>query len=329
MDYKAAGVDVEKGDLFVEKIKKLVGSTYNDKVVSGVGGFSALYKIADDRVLSAATDGVGTKLLLAIETKNYSGIGQDLVAMCVNDILCSGAYPLFFLDYYATGKLDLEVSVQVLESIVAACLESEIALIGGETAEMPGLYSENDLDLAGFAIGDAKTTDIFTGENISEGDVVLGLASSGFHSNGYSLLRKTPGLTMEEKNLLLEPTKLYVKVVKALRESYKSDIVGLSHITGGGFENLPRWSDAFDVIIDNGPCFEELPRIMQTCLHRLELKPDDAYSTFNMGIGLAILCKKQRAEEVVSFLQRRGEKVWKLGHVIKGNGKLVRNFSCQ
>lgn len=328
MDYKSAGVDIEKGDLFVDKIKALVGSTYNDRVVSGVGGFSALYKISEDRILSAATDGVGTKLLLAIETGNYEGIGQDLVAMCVNDILCSGASPLFFLDYYATGKLDLNVSVKVLESIVKACLESEIALIGGETAEMPGLYKVEDIDLAGFAIGEAKPHEIFAGKNISEGDVVIGVASSGFHSNGYSLLRKTPGLTTEEKLALLSPTRLYVKLVKALRKDFSSEVLGLSHITGGGYQNLPRWSHDFDVVVDNGPSFQELPEIMQTCLKRLDLKAEEAYTTFNMGIGLAILCKRAQAEEVMGFLQRRGEKAWKLGHVKKGNGELVRNFSC-
>jgi phosphoribosylformylglycinamidine cyclo-ligase len=329
MDYKSAGVDIEKGDLFVDKIKSLVGSTYNDRVISGVGGFSALYKVSEDRILSAATDGVGTKLLLAIETGAYDGIGQDLVAMCVNDILCSGASPLFFLDYYATGKLDLNVSVKVLESIVNACIESEIALIGGETAEMPGLYQEKDIDLAGFAIGEAKPTEIFNGKDISDGDVVIGVASSGFHSNGYSLLRKTPNLSIEEKKSLLTPTRLYVKLVKAIRKDFSGSILGLSHITGGGFHNLPRWSETFDVIVDNGPSFEELPQIMQTCLQRLDIKAEDAYTTFNMGIGLAILCKADTANALMSFLQRRGEKAWKLGSVKRGNGELVRNFSCQ
>jgi phosphoribosylformylglycinamidine cyclo-ligase len=329
MDYKSAGVDIEKGDLFVEKIKTLVGSTYNDRVVSGVGGFSALYKISEDRILSAATDGVGTKLLLAIETGNFKGIGQDLVAMCVNDILCSGAYPLFFLDYYATGKLDLPTSLSVLESIVGACRESEIALIGGETAEMPGLYKDNDLDLAGFAIGEAKPSEIFTAADIREGDVVIGVASSGFHSNGYSLLRQTPRLNHEEKLALLEPTRLYVKLVKALRQKFADSIVGLSHITGGGFHNFPRWSEDFDVVIHNAPKFEELPPIMQTCLKRLDLDAEEAYKTFNMGIGLGILCRKESADSLMSFLQARGEKVWKLGEIHRGKGELVRNFSCQ
>ncbi len=329
MDYKAAGVDVEKGDYFVEKIKKVVGSTYNDRVISGVGGFSALYKISEDRILSAATDGVGTKLLLAIETKDFTGIGQDLVAMCVNDILCSGAYPLFFLDYYATGKLDLEVSQAVVESIVKACIESEIALIGGETAEMPGLYKENDLDLAGFAIGEANPNEIFNDHNITDGDVVIGVASSGFHSNGYSLLRQTPDLSLNEKKQLLEPTRLYVKLVKKLRKDFADEILGLSHITGGGFENLPRWSPQFDVVVDNGPSFSDLPFIMQTCLRRLAIKPSEAYTTFNMGVGLGILCKKQSAEKVLGFLQRSGEKAWEMGYVVKGKGELIRNFSCQ
>lgn len=329
MKYKDAGVDIEKGDLFVEKIKRLVGSTYNDRVVSGVGGFSALYKISGDRVLSAATDGVGTKVLLAIETNTFKGIGQDLVAMCVNDILCSGAYPLFFLDYYATGKLEIETSVAVLESIVNACKESEIALIGGETAEMPGLYKKDDFDLAGFAVGEANVADLFTDRTFIDGDVVIGVASSGFHSNGYSLLRQTPDLTTSEKVALLEPTKLYVKLVKAIRSEFGSSILALSHVTGGGYQNLPRWSDSFDVIINNGPTFKELPKIMQICLEKLSLTSEEAYSTFNMGIGLGIVCKKEKADSLMSFLQRRGEKAWKLGYVTRGKGELVRNFSCQ
>jgi len=241
--YKDAGVDIEKGDALVEKIKLKVKSTYGDRVRSGVGGFACLYEVGD-RLLAAGTDGVGTKLALAKKLDKHDTIGIDLVAMCVNDILCTGAQPLFFMDYLATGKLDVDTANHVLDGIVEGCLQSECALIGGETAEMPGMYGNGEYDLAGFAVGEVKPADVLDGSRVNEGDVLIGLPSSGFHSNGYSLVRK---LIKDDETALMQaaltPTKIYWKAIKGLLE--KQLLNGVSHVTGGGLLNIPRINEGF------------------------------------------------------------------------------------
>ena len=244
MDYKEAGVDVEKGDAFVEKIKSFIKDTYTDEVVSGVGGFAALYSIDEDRYLAAGTDGVGTKVKLAQELNLHHTIGQDLVAMCMNDVICTGARPMFFLDYLACGKLDLEVHAKIVEGIAKACKEIKCALIGGETAEMPGVYAEGVYDLAGFAVGDVMKANWLGPDKVKAGDTLVGIASSGFHSNGYSLVRKLVKENETElKKELLTPTKLYVNQVMQLLKIQRDNIHGLAHITGGGFHNIPRMNE--------------------------------------------------------------------------------------
>jgi phosphoribosylformylglycinamidine cyclo-ligase len=228
INYKESGVDIEKGDLFVERITKMVRSTYNKQVVSGIGGFCALYALDPERYLASSTDGVGTKIKLAIELNRHDTIGIDLVAMCVNDLICSGARPLFFLDYFASSNLDLNVSESVLKGIVEGCLQAQMALIGGETAEMPGMYQAGDYDLAGFSVGEVHKVDLIDGLNLKDGDSLLGIASSGFHSNGFSLVRKLLELKNADDDLKMDcltPTKIYVKSILSLLKSHKKNIL--------------------------------------------------------------------------------------------------------
>jgi phosphoribosylformylglycinamidine cyclo-ligase len=238
MDYKSSGVDIDLADTFVERIKKMVGKTYDARTVGAVGGFAALYKMDEERFLAASTDGVGTKIKLAIETGIHHTIGIDLVAMCVNDLICTGARPLFFLDYFATGKLELEVSEKVIEGIVEGCLQSKMALIGGETAEMPGMYQAKDYDLAGFSVGEVFKQDLMDGASVIPGDALVGIASSGFHSNGFSLVRKVlDSITNKElKDKLsrecLTPTTIYVDTINHLKRHIGKNLKGLANITG-------------------------------------------------------------------------------------------------
>ncbi len=292
MDYKDAGVDVEKGDLFVEKIKRFIKDTYTDQVVSGVGGFAALYEIDEDRYLAAGTDGVGTKVKLAQELGIHTTIGQDLVAMCVNDVICTGARPMFFLDYLASGKLDLEVHTQLVEGIAKACKEVKCALIGGETAEMPGVYATGVYDLAGFCVGEVSKKRWLSPEKVSPGDTLVGIASSGFHSNGYSLVRKlVKDNETELKKELLTPTKLYVNLVMDLLKNQPENISGLAHITGGGFHNIPRMNEELGYEITNLPSDSFRPAFMNEIVRRSGMDQAKSYETFNMGIGLVIACK--------------------------------------
>lgn len=289
ISYKDAGVDVEKGDKFVERIKSLLGSTYDDRVVSGAGGFAALYDMGD-RFLASGTDGVGTKLMIAQMLNKHDTIGIDLVAMCVNDILCTGARPLFFLDYLASGNLNIEVHSQVVEGIVEGCKQSGCALIGGETAEMPGMYSDGEYDLAGFSVGEVYKDKLISGKNVREGDIIFGLPSSGFHSNGYSLVRK---LVKETETDLLEkcltPTKIYVKEILNLLETHKDVVHGLAHITGGGFDNIQRINKDFKFNISNFEFLDSMPEFMKEVCSRSGLSNDELLKTFNMGIGFVIV----------------------------------------
>lgn len=315
MDYKAAGVDVEKGDLFVEKIKRFIGDTYTDRVVSGVGGFAALYEMDEDRYLAAGTDGVGTKVVMAQELGIHHTIGQDLVAMCVNDVICTGAKPLFFLDYLACGKLDLEVHSQIVEGIARACKEVKCALIGGETAEMPGVYETGVYDLAGFCVGEVFKKNLLRSDRVLPGDYLVGIASSGFHSNGYSLVRKlVQDNERELKKALLTPTKLYVNQCQDLLKNQNQNIHGFAHITGGGFQNIPRMNEELGYRITALPDDSFRSEAVSEIIARSNLKNESLYETFNMGIGLVIACVNP--EEVMRFLPQ--EKTMVLGRVESG-----------
>jgi phosphoribosylformylglycinamidine cyclo-ligase len=324
MDYKKAGVDVEKGDFFVEKIKKLVPSTHNQNVIEGIGGFAALYQMSEDRMLAASTDGVGTKLKLAQKLNKHHGIGIDLVAMCVNDLLCVNARPMFFLDYMAFGKLDTEVSCELLEGMVDGCKQSGMALIGGETAEMPGIYQHGDYDVAGFSVGEVLKTEIFSEDKMRDGDVLLGIASSGFHSNGYSLLRqlvKDDEIALQTE--LLTPTRIYVELMNAIKKETTTAVKGLAHITGGGIQNIPRMSENFNYDITGWPQLEDIAPVFKKITQRLDLPKKELLETFNMGVGLVMLIDQNQISKVESTLAARKEKFWRLGKISKGTGEIT------
>lgn len=319
MDYREAGVDVEKGDLFVEKIKSFIKDTYTDNVVSGVGGFAALYEIDDDRYLAAGTDGVGTKVKLAQELGIHHTIGQDLVAMCVNDVICTGARPMFFLDYLASGKLDLEIHTKLVEGIARACKEVKTALIGGETAEMPGVYEHGVYDLAGFCVGEVSKENWLGPERVKAGDTLVGIASSGFHSNGYSLVRKLVAENETElKKELLTPTRLYVNQVQALLKKQRQNIHGIAHITGGGFHNIPRMNEELGYQITMLPSPDFRSKAMNTIIERACLSTENLYETFNMGIGLVIAC--ENPDLLMSELNLMDERSMILGKVTRSGG---------
>ena len=319
LSYKDAGVDIDAGNSLVEKIKPYVKETFNSNVVGGIGGFAGAFRLPQgykNPVLLSATDGVGTKLKLAIDAKKFDTVGIDLVAMCVNDLICNFGEPLFFLDYYATGKLDVEAAAETIKGIAEGCKQAECALIGGETAEMPGMYSENDFDLAGFAVGVAEEDEL--NPKVKEGDVLLALPSSGIHSNGYSLVRK---LFFEKLNMkfedeingkklidiLLTPTRIYVKEFK----KFKNKINALAHITGGGIvENLPRVlpEDLEAVIYKNKIKTLEVFDFMAKYVEENEM-----YRTFNMGVGLVLAVD----EENVDFITSNSD-AYVIGEIKKG-----------
>ena len=318
--YKDSGVDINKGDELVESIKRKVKSTYGKRVYEGVGGFAALYEITADKLLSVGTDGVGTKLKIAQQLGIHNTIGIDLVAMCINDVLCTGATPLLFLDYLACGKLDLKTSESLIDGIVNGCKQSECALIGGETAEMPGFYKEDEYDLAGFAVGEVFKKDLIDGKKIKEGDTIIGLASSGLHSNGYSLVRKIISET-DHLKMALTPTKIYHRVLSSLLKDHRENILGLAHITGSGFLNISRMNANFDYVIDNVPGFDEIPPIFSILkeLGNLDLK--EMYQTFNMGVGLTIVTDDPK--NITASLNKMGEKYWVLGKTQRGSERII------
>lgn len=316
--YRDAGVDVDRGDAFVERIKAKVASTYTDRVMAGVGGFAALYRMDGGKILAAGTDGVGTKVKIAQQLGMHDTIGIDLVAMCVNDVLCAGAAPLFFLDYLATGKLDVETGEKIVGGIADGCKQAGCALIGGETAEMPGMYQNGEYDLAGFCVGEVMEKDLIDGKKIAEGDTLIALPSSGFHSNGYSLVRKL--VEPSETGLLKEcltPTRIYWNAVKDAR----AEINGMAHITGGGFANIPRMNGAFDYVIDALPDPAQLPPAIAEIARRSGLPRHELYQTFNMGIGLVLATRQPEA--LTSRLAAAGERFWRIGHVTRGTGRVV------
>lgn len=321
-DYKEAGVDITKADAFVERIKAMVPTTFNDQVVQGIGGFAAVYKLTDDRLLASCTDGVGTKLKLAQELNLHHGIGIDLVAMCVNDLLCVGARPLFFLDYMAFGKLNTRISEELIAGMVDGCRQSGMALIGGETAEMPGIYQAEEYDLAGFSVGEMAPRDLFQEDRMTAGDVLLGLPSSGFHSNGYSLLRRlVRDSETELKRELLTPTRIYVQLLTSLRKQFPEALLGMSHITGGGIENVPRMSGRFDYDLRGWPGVDKVAPVFGKVLPRVDLPKEELYRTFNMGVGMVLLIKKASVPQVTAWLTEHGESHWMLGEIQAGQGR--------
>ncbi len=330
--YKKAGVDVEKGYEAVERMKKHVQKTTRSEVLGGIGAFAGLFELTSlsyrEPVLVSGTDGVGTKLMLAFEMDQHDTIGIDVVAMCVNDIVAQGAKPLFFLDYIGCGKNEPAVIEQIVKGVSEGCLQAGAALVGGETAEMPGMYKTDEYDLAGFTVGIAEKSKLITGESIQAGDAVIGIASSGIHSNGYSLVRKIVegldltkqynGLSVPLGKALLEPTKIYAKSIDAVLE--RVVIKGISHITGGGFyENFPRvLTKGLGVQLDEKAW--DVPEIFSFLQKHGEMEKREMYGVFNMGIGMAVIVDREDAEEVVTILEDVGEKASLIGHVVDEEG---------
>ena len=323
--YKEAGVNIEEGYKSVKLIKEYAARTMSQYVLNGLGSFAGMVELPsgyEKPVLVSGTDGVGTKLEIAFKNKKYDTVGIDCVAMCVNDILCHGAKPLFFLDYIACGKLEAEVAADLVKGISDGCVDSDCALIGGETAEMPGFYAEGEYDMAGFAVGIADKDKIINGSNIKEGDKLIGIASSGVHSNGYSLIRKVFPDLNEEFNgeevwkTLITPTKIYVKPVLKLLESY--EIKGMSHVTGGGFiENVPRMFNGGDFTAVINKDSYPLPAIFERIIEK-GVDKDHMYNTFNMGIGFVLAVKEEDVAPIIKALEEMGEKAYEIGYVTSG-----------
>ncbi len=334
--YKDAGVDVTAGYKSVELIKKCVQSTYTKGVVSDLGGFGGLFapdiKDMKEPILVSGTDGVGTKLKLAFLLNKHDTVGQDCVAMCANDIICCGAKPLFFLDYIALGKNVPEVVATIVKGVTDGCRMAECALVGGETAEMPGFYPVDEYDLAGFCVGIVDKEKMINSDNIEVGDKVIGIASSGVHSNGFSLVRKVFNVNKENLNeyreelgktlgeALLEPTKIYVKPIGKVLE--KINVKGISHVTGGGFyENLPRMLND-KVALNINKTSYEVPALFKLIQRTGNIPERDMYNTFNMGIGMAIIVPKDKVNETLEILKQEGETAYEIGEVIEGNKEI-------
>lgn len=327
LSYRDAGVDIEAGNALVDRIKPLAAKTKRPGVMAGLGGFGSLFELPLDRyknpVLVSGTDGVGTKLRLAIDSGIHTTIGIDLVAMCANDIAVLGAEPLFFLDYYATGKLDVDIATDVVAGIAEGCLQSGAALVGGETAEMPSMYEDGDYDLAGFCVGIVEKDQVIDGSKVAAGDAIIGITSSGPHSNGYSLIRKIlersgadlkdafDGATLGEK--LLAPTRIYVKSLLQLTE--KVDIHALSHITGGGLlENIPRVLPDGVIAVLNANSWQR-PAVFDWLQKHGNVVDREMYRTFNNGIGMVVVVAAEQTEETVNTLISLGETAMHIGHI--------------
>lgn len=328
--YRQAGVDIDAADSLIERIKPLARSTRIPEVVADVGGFAGLCALPggiEDPLLVSGTDGVGTKLKVAFATGRHDTIGQDLVAMCVNDVVTTGARPLFFLDYFACGKLDVDVAEQVISGIAAGCRMAGCALIGGETAELPGMYPEGEYDLAGFAVGVVSRHAVLGHERVRPGDMLIAVASSGLHSNGYSLARRVleqemrlaldqpvPELGMTLGEALLVPTRIYARPVLSVADALKDDLHALCHVTGGGLSgNLPR-------VLPNSTVARisrnyERPPIFDVIARGGPVEPDEMERTFNMGIGLVVVSAPSCAQAVLNILQNHGERAWICGQV--------------
>ncbi|MFB2720833.1 phosphoribosylformylglycinamidine cyclo-ligase [Shewanella xiamenensis] len=331
LSYKDAGVDIDAGNALVNNIKAAVKRTRRPEVMGNLGGFGALCELPTkykQPVLVSGTDGVGTKLRLAIDYKKHDTVGIDLVAMCVNDLIVQGAEPLFFLDYYATGKLDVETATSVVNGIGEGCFQSGCALIGGETAEMPGMYEGEDYDLAGFCVGVVEKADIIDGSKVAAGDALIALASSGPHSNGYSLIRKVlevsqadPQQDLNGKPLiqhLLEPTKIYVKSLLKLIEA--SDVHAMAHITGGGFwENIPRVLPENCKAVIQGDSWQ-WPSVFNWLMENGNIAEYEMYRTFNCGVGMIVALPADKVDAALALLAAEGEQAWLIGAIAAREG---------
>nr|Q0HTW8.1 RecName: Full=Phosphoribosylformylglycinamidine cyclo-ligase; AltName: Full=AIR synthase; AltName: Full=AIRS; AltName: Full=Phosphoribosyl-aminoimidazole synthetase [Shewanella sp. MR-7] len=331
LSYKDAGVDIDAGNALVSNIKAAVKRTRRPEVMGNLGGFGALCELPTkykQPVLVSGTDGVGTKLRLAIDYKKHDTVGIDLVAMCVNDLIVQGAEPLFFLDYYATGKLDVETATSVVNGIGEGCFQSGCALIGGETAEMPGMYEGEDYDLAGFCVGVVEKADIIDGSKVAAGDALIALASSGPHSNGYSLVRKVlevsqadPQQDLNGKPLiqhLLEPTKIYVKSLLKLIEA--SDVHAMAHITGGGFwENIPRVLPENCKAVIQGDSWQ-WPAVFNWLMENGNIAEYEMYRTFNCGVGMIVALPADKVDAALALLAAEGEQAWLIGAIAPREG---------
>lgn len=337
LTYAEAGVDIDAGEREVELIKESVKATYTEGVLGDIGGFGGLYSLAheklDDPILVSGTDGVGTKLRLAIDLGIHDTIGQDCVAMSVNDVLVQGAKPLFFLDYIATGKLEPELMAEIVKGVANACVESGCALLGGETAEMAGFYAKGDYDVAGFAVGIVDRKNLITGETIAPGDVILGLPSSGIHSNGYSLVRriiKDSGLDLQKTyapmdkplgEVLLTPTRLYPKAVLPVMKEIT--LKGLVHITGGGFyDNIPRVLPENTRAVVDADAWPLLP-VFPFLMNEGGVEAREMYRTFNCGIGMLLIVNKEDAAKAKEILAANNEVVYEIGHIEEGPHDVV------
>ena len=335
--YRDAGVDIDAGEALVDRIKPMAARTMRAGVMAGIGGFGALFEVPrnlKEPVLVSGTDGVGTKLRLAFEWNRHDTVGIDLVAMSVNDILVQGAEPLFFLDYFACGKLSVDTAASVVQGIAKGCELAGCALIGGETAEMPGMYPDGEYDLAGFAVGAVEKADIIDGKQIAPGDVILGLASSGAHSNGFSLLRKilahanvTPDQKFDGKSfgeVVMAPTRIYVKSVLEALKAHGRDIRGLAHITGGGLlDNVPRvLHDKVTARIHRDGW--ALPPLFQWLQEQGNVADDEMLRVFNCGIGMVVIVPAAQAEAVTATLQSQGETVYQLGEIAERSSPEAR-----
>ena len=318
IDYKSSGVDIEAGDALVDwltETESKIKMPHADKIVSGIGGFASLFRADFSKMkkpcLVTCTDGVGTKVKLAAQYQRYEGIGQDLVAMCVNDLICTGGEPLLFLDYYATGKLDLAAAKTFLQSVRKACADSDCALVGGETAEMPGVYADKDFDCAGFAVGVVDEEKTLGAHLVKSKDRVLGVASSGFHSNGYSLLRKVFEKDMDQWiETLIKPTALYVQLAKALKENVA--VHALAHMTGGGIENIPR-------VLPAGVSWKKKdwtwPEPFREVQKRTQMTDDKMLVTLNCGVGLSVILPGSEMAKAVETCEKLGFQTYDLGEI--------------
>ena len=326
LSYKDAGVDIDAGNALVERIKGVAKRTRRPEVMGGLGGFGALCRIPAgyrEPILVSGTDGVGTKLRLAIDLKKHDTVGIDLVAMCVNDLIVQGAEPLFFLDYYATGKLDVDTAAAVVTGIGAGCEQSNCALVGGETAEMPGMYEGEDYDMAGFCVGVVEASEIIDGSKVAAGDALIALASSGPHSNGFSLIRKILEVSKADvqqplgdstlANALLAPTRIYVKPVLKLLKN--CEIHALSHITGGGFwENIPRVLPENTKAVIDGSSWQ-WPEVFNWLQKSGNVETYEMYRTFNCGVGMIIALPQDQVDAALALLKAEGENAWLIGHI--------------
>ncbi|WP_447928856.1 phosphoribosylformylglycinamidine cyclo-ligase [Vreelandella sp. EE27] len=336
LSYKDAGVDIDAGNALVERIKHVAKRTTRPEVMGGLGGFGALAELPagyHQPVLVTGTDGVGTKLRLAMELGKHDTIGIDLVAMCVNDLVVAGAEPFLFLDYYATGKLDVDIAADVVTGIGTGCEQAGCALVGGETAEMPGMYEGSDYDLAGFCVGVAEKADILDGSKVGEGDVLLGLASSGPHSNGYSLIRKileVSGASLDETidgaplgDALMAPTRIYVKPLLSLLRDTGLAVHALSHITGGGLsENIPRvLPDDLAARVDVSTW--QRPAVFNWLQAKGNVSEAEMHRVLNCGIGMVVVVPSAQADEAQAYLQKQGETVYRIGDIVKRDAEAV------